>query len=195
MDLTNKYPINQGDIEITVPVGVTGNIVIHTLRENTFLCPVRNGVIRVDEEVAETLLSGNKGQSLPGYSKTVLSTEAGGGSTGGGGLNNLPTREEIIAYLTGKQVKFHPNTGDAKLQALYAAEMAKESGAAQGSESAAVPLTLDGYNTIATESLQAALSATTDADLIKQLIALEANEEARQDRIDLMTTRLTELAT
>jgi hypothetical protein len=196
----DKTTINVGDIEISVPANVVGNLKLTTLKGNEFLCPIRNGIVKVDEEVAETLLSGNNGQPLPGYAKAVISPDdkgPGSGTTGAGKANkDTPSDDEIRVYLTGKGAKFHPKLGTDKLQALYAVEMKKDTDAAAagtGDQKSSEPLTVEGYEAITTEDLAMPLAATTDPELIKQLIAAEANGEARQDRIDLLTVRLTEL--
>jgi hypothetical protein len=193
-DIFSKYPINQGGIEICVPAGVVGNLVVTSLRGNTFICPVKNGVVSVDEEAAELFLSGNNGSPLPGYAKSVLDANVGdskpadNGSAPAAPGKILETIEEIQEFLKSKGVKFHPATGLDKLKALYAAELAKEN-----SEKTVETLTADNYATVATEDLTKALVGVEDTDLLKSLIATESNGENRQDRIDALTVRLTEL--
>jgi hypothetical protein len=188
----DRTTINIGDIEICVPANIVGNLKVTTIKGNEFLCPIKNGVVKVDEEVAETLLSGNNGQPLPGYAKAVITPDLK--SAEQSGLKaDLPTDDEIRAYLTRKNAKFHPSTGTAKLQALYAAEMKKDTDAGASAEKTFEPLTAEGYETVAVGDLAGMITATTDPEVIKAIIAFEANGEARQDRIDLLTVRLTEL--
>jgi hypothetical protein len=186
----DRTTINIGDIEICVPTNIVGNLKVTTLKGNEFLCPIKNGVVKVDEEVAETLLSGNNGQPLPGYAKAVITPDLKPAEQKGPKAD-LPTDDEIRDYLTKKNVKFHPSTGTAKLQAQYAAEMKKDTDgtAAKVFE----PLTSEGYETVKEEDLAGMITATTDPEVIKGIIAFEANGEARQGRIDLLTVRLTEL--
>jgi hypothetical protein len=195
----NKYPLCQGDIEISVPAGVTGNLLATLRNGETVLVPVRNGVIKVDELAAEHFLAGNKGGPLPGYSKFVVDADKGTEfekkpstpslQTG------LPTAEEIKQYLTDRKVAFHPNTGLPKLQGFYAAEKAKELEEAKNQDGPKAEIIdlVASYPTASLESVQATLPTITDVELIKQLVAAEANGEAREDFLKALEDRLAEL--
>jgi hypothetical protein len=186
--MLNKYPIHQGEIEIKVPAHVTGNMLVTPLgSDSPEIVPVRNGVISVTEAMAAHFLGGNNGKPLPGYEKSVVDADQGGKNTGGGSTA-LPTVDEIKNYLTEKKVKFHPSTGEAKLQALYAVELKNEQ------TSDPVPVTAENYGTATIEGLAVALPGIEDAEFLKTLIALEANGQARDEFLAALEGRLTELA-
>jgi hypothetical protein len=178
-----QLPFCHGDIEIQVPERVKGNITVTTRRGEAVMCPVRNGVVRVDEDAAEVLLN------LPGYSKAVA-VLGEGGEAGASGGNTIPTKDEITEYLKGRNVKFAPNTGLEKLQALYAAEKTKE---VEESKTPVV-LSAETYQGISVEDLQKGVAEVADAELLKELIASEANGEGRQEYLDILNARLTELS-
>ena len=193
-----NLPICTGDIEIEVPVGVTGNIVFH-LEGEDLICPVRNGVIKVDEKAAAHFLAGNNGRPLPGYRKSVTEMKDPGtpdakGSQGGGAPTDIPSIDQVKAFLKERGIAFHPATGAPKLQALYAAEMAKPaSEELKPGTPEPASLTVEALATITLEGLNGALPGTEDPELLKQMIAAEVSGESREEFITALEQRLTEL--
>lgn len=218
MNILSMYPIDTGDIEIITTVE-TALITVSPEEGKTVLVPVRDGIIKCSEGVANILL-GEIGP--PEYRRSVI--DAGEGVTLGTGTASekpqealtkekptLPPPDEKTFPATGKYEAIHDvgwqfllvdpagNIAEKKLKKVDALAKAEELNKAvsqnEEPELSGDALTAETYATIETaEALTEALKGVTSGDILMDLLETETQAETpREDFVAALNARVDEL--